>query len=105
MRLDDAGRIIAYDKVRGRKNAIRETLRVMEQHAQGGLEYSGKCFISHSNALADAQAMKAALVERFPNINGDVRICDIGTIIAAHCGPGTVAVFFFGDERLPEGKK
>ena len=105
MRLDDAGRIIAYDKVRGRKNAIRETLRIMEQHAQGGAGYSGKCFISHSNDLADAQAMKAALVERFPNIDGDVRICDIGTIIAAHCGPGTVAVFFFGDERLPEGKK
>lgn len=35
-------------------------------------------------------------------ITGDVRICDIGTIIASHSGPGTVAVFFLGDERAPE---
>lgn len=29
----------------------------------------------------------------------DVRICDIGTSIASHCGPGTVAVFFLGSRR------
>ena len=102
MRLDDRGRIIAYDKVRGRKNAIRRTLDTMERHAQGGRAYSGKCLISHSNAPDDAAALKAALLERFPNVDRDLRICDICTIIAAHCGPGTVAVFFFGDERDPE---
>mgnify|MGYP002306087514 CR=1 FL=1 len=32
----------------------------------------------------------------------DGRICDIGTIIGSHAGPGTVAVFIFGDERAPE---
>jgi len=37
--------------------------------------------------------------ERFPNIKGEIRICDVGTIIASHCGPGTVAVYFFGDDR------
>ena len=37
-----------------------------------------------------------------PHIQGEIRICDIGTIIASHAGPGTVAVFFFGDERTPE---
>ena len=57
-----AGRIIAYDKVRGKK---------------------------------------AAVAARFPNIP-EIRICEIGTIIASHCGPGTVAVFFLGDERLPD---
>ena len=58
----------------------------------------------HSNCLAEAQATKAALEERFPHIDGDIRICDIGTIIASHCGPGTVAVFFLGDERQPDEK-
>ena len=33
----------------------------------------------------------------------------IGTIIASHCGPGTVAVFSFGDDcaiyPLPKNKK
>jgi len=104
MRLDDGGRIIAYDKVRGKKNAITRTLDTMEKHAQGGAQYSGKCWVCHSNCLPDAQATKDALKERFKNIDGEIRICDIGTIIASHCGPGTVAVFFLGDERAPNQK-
>ena len=34
MHLDDGGRIIAYDKVRGRNNAIQETIRTMETHVR-----------------------------------------------------------------------
>lgn len=101
MRLDDGGHIIAYDKVRGKKKAIERTIQVMEEHAQNGLQYSGKCWICHSNCLAEAEETKEAIQRRFPNIKGDIRICDIGTIIASHCGPGTVAIFFFGDDRAP----
>ena len=104
MRLDDGGHIIAYDKVRGRKNAIARTIATMEAHAVGGRDYAGKCWICHSNCLADALQTKQELQAHFPNIYGDIRICDIGTIIASHCGPGTVAVFFFGDDRAPEKK-
>ena len=104
MRLDDKGRIIAYDKVRGKKNAIRETLRTMEAHVQDGVNYAGKCFVCHSNCPTEAEEAKAAVQARFPHIAGDIRVCDIGTIIASHCGPGTVAVFFMGDERQPDKK-
>lgn len=105
MRLDDTGHIIAYDKARGKKRAIQRTIQEMEKHAENGLQYSGKCWICHSNSLADAQETKEAIRQRFPNISEDIRICDIGTIIASHCGPGTVAVFFFGDERAPYPEK
>ena len=37
MRLDDKGRIIAYDKVRGKKNAVARTVETMKRHAQGGV--------------------------------------------------------------------
>lgn len=104
MRLDDKGRIIAYDKVRGKKNAIRETLRTMEAHVQDGVNYAGKCFVCHSNCPVEAEETKAAVQARFPHISGEIRVCDIGTIIASHCGPGTVAVFFMGDERQPDKK-
>ncbi|MCI5547973.1 MAG: DegV family protein [Clostridiales bacterium] len=104
MRLDDKGRIIAYDKVRGKKNAIRETLRTMEAHVQDGVNYAGKCFVCHSNCPVEAEETKAAVRARFPHISGEIRVCDIGTIIASHCGPGTVAVFFMGDERQPDRK-
>ena len=99
MRLNDEGRIIAYDKVRGKKAALKRTIDTMEAHAQGGTGYSGRCFVCHSDVRADAELTAAAVRERFPNIEGEIRICDIGTIIGAHSGKGTIAVFFFGDER------
>ena len=104
MRLDDKGRIIAYDKVRGKKNAVARTVETMKRHAEGGEAYSGKVFLCHSNCPADAEATKAAVAAAFPHIDGEIRICNIGTIVASHSGPGTVAVFFFGDARAPEGQ-
>lgn len=101
MRLDDKGKIIAYSKVRGKTHAIQTTIDTMAEHAQGGVHYNGKCFISHSNCPEDAQKTKQSLLERFPNLH-DIPVFDIGTIIASHCGPGTVAVFFLGDDRQPE---
>lgn len=101
MRLDDKGRIIAYSKARGKQNALRTTLSEMEAHAVGGREYSGKCFICHSNCPEEAARAREETLKHFQNIK-EIRICDIGTSIASHCGPGTVAIFFFGDERTKE---
>ena len=102
MRLDYQGRIYAYDKVRGKRKAIQTTVDIMEQHAVGGRDYADKCFLCHSNCPEIAEMARAAVAERFPHIKGDIRVCDIGTIIAGHCGPGTVAVFFYGDVRAPQ---
>ena len=99
MRLDDKGAIKAYNKVRGKKKAVETTVDTMEQHAQGGRDYDGKCFICHSQCPEDARLVMDAVEERFPKLKGKVRLCDIGTIIGSHAGQGTVAVFFMGDER------
>ena len=100
MRLDRTGHIIAYSKVRGRDKAIKATIDWMEEHAQGGLDYCGKLWISHSERYEDAVETKKQLAERFKKVNpDDIQIYDIGTIIASHCGPGTLAIFFMGDER------
>ncbi len=92
MRLDKDGKIFAYGKARSKKKAIAETFKVMEEHAQNGYDYDGKCFISNADCLEDAEALKALIDEKFPK--ADVKIFDIGTIIAAHTGQGTVALFF-----------
>lgn len=99
MRLDESGHIIAYDKVRGRKRAIERTVEMMTEHAQGKTQYAEKCLIAHSDALEDAKLLATEIQRCFPLLKEKVGICDIGTIIASHCGPGTVAVFFLGDER------
>lgn len=102
MHLDDKGKIISYDKSRGKKNAILKTVDEMKKHARNGLYYSGKCFISHSNCIETAKETKAEIEKTFKNLNGEVKIFNIGTIIASHTGPGTVSVFFMGDKRQPD---
>lgn len=97
MRLNAEGSIHAYGKVRSKKKAMAETVKVMEEHAQNGYDYSGKCFICHADCIEDARAVKAMIEEKFKNV--DVKIFDIGTIIAAHTGQGTLALFFMGDDR------
>lgn len=99
MNVNAEGKLIPRNKYRGKKQVIREMVKRMEEHAQGGLEYSGKCFMSCSACEEDARKVADMIEEKFPNLNGKVRINSIGTVIGAHTGPGTVALFFWGDER------
>lgn len=102
MRLDDRGRIIAYDKVRGKNKAVATTVEFMKEHAQGGTDYNQRCVINNAECMEDAEMLRTAVENEFPNLKGKIEIFNIGTIIGSHCGPGTVAVFFMGDERAPE---
>lgn len=98
LHLDASGKIVAYDKVRGKAKAIARTVDAMLESAENGANYAGKCWISHSNCLSDAEKTKALIEANFPKIQ-EVRIFDIGVIIASHSGPNTVAVYYFGSER------
>lgn len=98
MHLDKSGHIVAYDKVRGRKNAVKETVNAMAAHAEGGKDYEDKCFIVHSDCIREAECLREEIMKTFPKLES-VPVYPIGTIIASHSGPGTVAVFFYGDER------
>lgn len=99
--LDNEGKIIAYDKVRGKKKAMLTTVKQMEEYADNGNDYDGKCFISNSNCYEDARELADEIEKRFPKLEGKVKIFDIGSVIASHTGPGTVALFFMGEERKP----
>lgn len=72
---------------------------MMEEHADDGLNYSGKCFISNSDCYEDAKAVAELVEKTFPKLNGKVMINSVGTVIGSHTGPGTVALFFWGDKR------
>jgi len=102
LNMDYEGHLTPRKKLRGKNKVIREIVASMEEHVQDGVNYSGKCYMSHSACLEDAQAVAALVKERFPRINGEVLINNVGTTIGSHTGPGTVALFFWGDERLPE---
>ena len=99
LNMDAEGHLIPREKIRTKKRVISRIVEQMEAHAEGGLDYDGKCYISQSACLADAQAVAALVEERFPHLNGKVLINSVGTTIGSHTGPGTVALFFWGDER------
>ena len=99
LNMDDLGRLIPRSKIRGKKRVIEECVKRMEQHAEGGTGYSGKCYICHSACMEDARAVADLVEKKFRKLKGKVEINDIGTTIGSHTGPGTVALFFWGDER------
>lgn len=100
MNVDYMGRLIPRYKIRTKKRVIREIVNMMEKCADDGLNYSGKCYISNSACYEDARQVADLVEQRFPKLNGKVEINNIGTTIGSHTGPGTVALFFWGKERI-----
>ncbi len=100
LNVDHQGRLIPREKIRPKKKVIQRIVDVMKAHAENGLDYNGKCFISNSACYEDARAVADLVEAAFPKLDGKVMINSIGTTIGSHTGPGTVALFYWGDERV-----
>ena len=92
------GKLIQRETARGKKKVIKRMVECMAETAEGGLDYSGRVFISQSACQDDAKAVADLIRERFANVT-DIETFYIGTTIGSHTGPGTVALFFWGTER------
>lgn len=99
LNMDAQGKLIPRFKIRTKKKVIEAIVNQMKEHVQNGQAYNGKCFISHSACYEDAKAVAELVEKEFPELKEDVCINDVGTTIGSHTGPGTVALFFWGDER------
>ena len=62
------------------------------------IENDGGC--CSLEAVEDARAVADLVEKNFPNLKEPVQINWIGTTIGSHTGPGTVALFFWGRERV-----
>ena len=92
------GKLVVIAKVRTKKKVLTSLVDKMQQHAFDGLEYSDRCYISHSDCIEDAESVREQVLERFKNVK-EVPIFNIGTTIGCHTGTGTVALYFLGDKR------
>lgn len=99
LNVDAAGRLTPREKVRTKKKVIRQIVKMMEENAEDRNDYSGKVYLCHSACAEDAQAVVDLVKEKFPKMDGEPLVNYIGTTIGSHTGPGTVALFFWGDER------
>ena len=93
LHVDDEGKLIPVSKVRGRKAALRA---IVDKYEELAIDKNGTIFISHGDCIDDVNAIKAMLEEK----GGKVElITDVGTVIGAHSGPGTLAIFYLGKHR------
>lgn len=97
LRLNREGKIIAYSKTMGMTKAIAKTLEEVASRVQNGSGYNGRMWVAHSDCIDTANKVVEQLKAQYRN--ADIRLFEIGPVIGSHCGAGTVAVYFLGDER------
>ena len=95
LHVSEEGKLINISKTRGRKNSIKELCERISKIALD-LE-NGTIFISHGDCEEEAKELEAMLREKGVK---DIYINFIGPVIGAHSGPGTLAVFCMGRDRL-----
>ncbi len=95
LHMDNEGHLIPLSKVRGRKTAIAA---LADKYGELATNLDGAdIFISHGDCLADAEYLAELLKTRY-GATVDL-ITNVGTVIGAHSGPGTLALFFVGKNR------
>lgn len=93
LHVDNEGHLIKMSQVHGRKKSIR---KLAEKLGETILPDS-PVFISHGDCLEDAEMLRVILKNEYGK---DVQLVTyIGSVIGAHSGPGTLALFFLGKER------
>lgn len=95
MHVDNEGKLINMQKARGRDASIKALLERMKETAIDPAHQT--VYISHGDCYSDA-AKLADMVRAEFGVE-DIQIGDIGPVIGAHSGPGTLALFFLAKER------
>jgi len=97
LHVDDEGHLIPIGKTRGRKKSLIELVDRMEEKIGSYRDNNSIFFISHGDCLEDALFVRDEVINRFHIAENMINL--IGPVVGAHSGPGTVALFFMGDER------
>lgn len=96
MHVDDEGRLIPVEKVRGRKKAIQALVRHMEETALKPIA-DQPVFITHGDCIEDVEYLSELIRKKFGDV--DITVNYVDPVIGAHSGPGTLALFFLADHR------
>ena len=97
LHVDNDGKLTAIGKVRGRKKSLQELVKLMDEKIGSYHDTCHTIFISHGDCEEDANYVAEKVKEKY-QIN-TIIMNQVGATIGAHSGPGTMALFFVGDER------
>ena len=95
MHVDDEGHLTKVGTVRGRKASLAALADKLIETAEDPT--NGTFFISHGDCDADAQTLCDLIMAK--GGNKVELITHVGTVIGAHSGPGTMALFFLAKQR------
>lgn len=90
------GKIAPADKVQGRQKALRTIADRTAQYIENPGEQM--IIIMHADAPDDVKRLEELLRARIPELK-EIMTIFVGPVIGTHCGPGTVASCFLGQER------
>ena len=95
LHVDNEGHLINIAKVRGRKISVATLAAKYGELCDD--EGNKIVYISHADCLAEAEELGKIIKEKY---GAETKlITNVGTVIGAHSGPGTIALFFVGKER------
>lgn len=97
LHVDNEGHLIPLSKVRGRKKSLIALVDAMERQIGSWRDKNDIIFISHGDALEEAEYVASLIKERLGY--DSFLINYVGSTIGAHSGPGTMALFYMGDYR------
>lgn len=95
LHVDNEGRLVPVDKVRGRRKSLLALVEKFEETASEPKDGQLVC-ISHGDCAEDAEFVRSQIAERFGV--SDFIVNDLDPVIGAHSGPGTMALFFITDQ-------
>ena len=95
LHVDENGKLVNMVKARGRKAAIDTLVKKLEELGEG--YDNSTVFVCHGDCPEDAEKLKNLLLQR-TDVK-DVFVGNLGAVIGAHAGPGTLALFFMGKHR------
>lgn len=95
LHVDNEGRLIPTDKVRGGIKAMKTIVNYVKTTIVNPEDQV--IFLSHADDIEAANKLIAMIKEEIPV--KDIKLLNFGPIIGAHTGPGALAVFFLGTER------
>lgn len=95
LHVDNEGRLASVSKAHGRKASLTALAEKLANTITNPEKQT--IFISHAEALEDAQFLANKIKELCPVKN--IVFSSIGPVIGSHSGPGTIALFFFATQR------
>ncbi len=97
MHVDNAGKLIPLEKVRGRKKSLHALVDHMERTVTHPVNEQ-LVFITHGDCLEEAQSVADDVRKRFGD-DVEIAINYVDPVIGAHAGPGVIALFFLASSR------